>query len=66
MNFFASSLAGADSSKKVENTIPSALPLAFSIMVEFSQVSPAPITAFIPSSLACVMIKGAVVSDEGA
>jgi len=48
------------------NTMPSALPLAFSIMVEFSQVSPAPITAFIPSSLACVMIKGAVVSDEGA
>ena len=62
----ASSLAGSASSKKVERTIPSAEVPAFSITVEFSQVSPAAMVAVIPSSRACFMIKGAVVIEEGA
>ena len=62
----ASSFAGAASSKNVERTTPSASAPAFSIIVAFSHVSPAAITAVIPISRACLMISGAVVIDEGA
>ena len=66
MKAFASSLAGSDSSKKVERTMPSAEEPAFSMMVEFSQVSPAAIRDSMPSSRACLMISGAVVMEDGA
>ena len=66
MKAAASSLAGSASSKKVEITTPSESAPAFSMMVEFSHVSPAAMVAVIPSSLACLMINGAVVMEDGA
>jgi len=67
MNFAASAVAGSASSKNVERTTPSALAPAFSIIEEFSQVSPAMILAVIPSSRACLMISGgAVAMEDGA
>ena len=66
MKAAASSLAGSASSKNVERTTPSAESPAFSMMVEFSQVSPAAMVAVMPSSRACLMISGAVVMEDGA
>ena len=63
MKAAASSLAGSASSKKVEITTPPESAPAFSMMVEFSHVSPAAMVAVIPSSLACLMINGAVVME---
>ena len=54
------------SSKKVDSATPSQFSTpAFSMMVAFSQVSPAMMRAVMPISRACLMMMPAVVMDDG-